>query len=1091
MDLDDLIQTVTSYTHTQDVEYILTEAYQIASDAHRGFQRATGEPFLSHAFKVAKILAEWHAPPSLVAIGLLHDIHSPEYSSEYDLDAVERRLGPEIFRSLQATIQLNGLFRYIEKDFARYADVNGIGNHMALILQQEPDLTAIKIVDRLHNLQTISSLTRGFQERAARIGFNLLVPLAEKLGMASVKNQLEDYSFEIIHPTYYQMLKLHYMKINHQEISDIAENLQAVIHKIIPNCEVRWSPSSLYTLYWHQVEHNVKLGKPINAEFPPIGLVDAGVFVVLTDDEIDCYRIMGILHKLYQPVERHFHDYIGSRKDNGYQSLHTQIKYSAGNLLNLCIRTHTMHLVAERGITARWWNVPEEFLPQLPKEILLEGKEIQVFTSIGETKNMPIRSTLLDFAYEIHTDIGHRCIGGLVNGEHAELHYPLKAGDRVELMLGGAEVEPRLESLSYVQTSQAANRIRQWFTLHRRLEMIERGQALLEKQLRLIGFDIGDAQLRQLLTQLALKEHFNTWEDQLVSIGVGRHKAPKIVAQLQSITSPQQTITVAVHALAPKEDALTKIYAKCCNPVMPDDIIGCLDHHGKERVLIIHDRECSQVKVGKEVVIVPVKWDDEPAESNYVVVVEALDRKGLAADLTKAITLLECSMQEFKTHRRPVGIMAEAQILLGKSTEAQRTRIQEELTKVAYVTHVELILSSELPPSTQQPVAQLLVHKPNPYGPKLALGPRFYGREIECQRISALLHNQSQNTAILLWGQKRIGKSSLLLHLNEHANSDFVPIFVDVQGVSDSTTTHFLRHLMLRITDVLKEKFPELAQDVTVPHLKRLRRDPLALFDTFLLFIQEHIQNHHIVLILDEFQCLWNLQELEVTRKAIFSRLRSNSQHGHGVHLILSGGGLLSQLTRHSGIAALFNTAYDVKLDCLGLDAASQLIRDGLTKVGAITDDAVQYLLSITAGHPFYLQLLCWRLYELAQESNTAITSEFTSAFVQGWLSKADSSRFQHLWEADTLVSTQKNKVILSALAQLGCNTCEIEYNHLASLIYPVISEQNLLQTLEDLTNLGILKHNHMHYAIAVELFACWLRQHWPLELVLKEAPLL
>ena len=384
---------------------------------------------------------------------------------------------------------------------------------------------------------------------------------------------------------------------------------------------------------------------------------------------------------------------------------------------------------------------------------------------------------------------------------------------------------------------------------------------------------------------------------------------------MQSIISPQPAPAIGVHALAPKEDSLTKIYAKCCNPVAPEHITGCRYYRGKEQVIIIHKRECLQVKGMKEVGIVPVKWDDELTESNYVIVVEALDRKGLAADLTKAITLLECYMQTFTTSGRPDGIMAEAQILLGKTTATQRARIQEELGKVAYVTHVEVILSSELPPSTQQPASQLPFFKPNPYGPKLALGPRFYGREVECQRISALLHSQTQNTAILLWGQKRIGKSSLLLHLNEQSGEDFVPVFVDVQSVSDGTTTHFLRHLMFRITDVLKEKFPKLVPDLTVPHLKRLKKDPLALFDTFISFIQERIHDHYMILILDEFQCLWSLQELEVTHDAIFSRLRSNSQHGHGVHLILSGGGLLSQLTRRSGIAALFNTAYDVKLD--------------------------------------------------------------------------------------------------------------------------------------------------------------------------------
>ena len=251
----------------------------------------------------------------------------------------------------------------------------------------------------------------------------------------------------------------------------------------------------------------MKLGKPIHTEPSPLSVIDAGIFVVLTNDEIDCYRVMGILHKIYQPVERHFHDYIGSRKDNGYQSLHTQVKHPSGNLLNISIRTHTMHLVAERGITARWLNVAEEFLPQLSKETILEGKEIHILPT-GETKSLPIGATLLDFAYEIHTDLGHRCIGGLVNGEHAELHNTLKVGDRVELVLGGEEVEPSLKSLNYVQTSQAANRIRQWFTLYRRAEMVERGQALVEKQLRLIGLDIGNTPTSSVAYSTRLKRTF-------------------------------------------------------------------------------------------------------------------------------------------------------------------------------------------------------------------------------------------------------------------------------------------------------------------------------------------------------------------------------------------------------------------------------------------------------------------------------------------------------------------------------------------------------------------------------------------------------
>ena len=254
--------------------------------------------------------------------------------------------------------------------------------------------------------------------------------------------------------------------------------------------------------------------------------------------------------------------------------------------------------------------------------------------------------------------------------------------------------------------------------------------------------------------------------------------------------------------------------------------------------------------------------------------------------------------------------------------------------------------------------------------------------------------------------------------------------------------------------------------------------------------VQERIQGHSIVLIFDEFQCLWSLQEAEVTLGSIFSRLRSNTQYGHGIHLLLSGGGLLGQFKKQPSITSLFNTAYDVRLDYLELTDASQLIRDGLTKVGSIDDGAVQYLLSVTAGHPFYLQLLCWRLHTIMQERDAPVTYEFTSAVVEEWLNKADSGRFQHLWESNTPLATQRNKAILSAIAQLEQNTKEIKYQHIADLVSPVIPEHDLVPGLEDLTQLGVLNHTSMHYAITVELFACWLRQHWPLELVFKELAL-
>jgi len=1086
MELNELIQAVKSYTAAEEAEPVLTEAYQIAAEAHKGFRRVTGEPFLSHPLAVAGILAEWHAPVNVVAVGMLHDIHSLDYSRGYDLDHVRFKLGPDVCRLLQAMVNLNKFIKRVEGEFAKAADINNLRDHIPFVLQQERDVVVIKIADRLHNLQTVSFLSRDVQERTAQIGLNSYALLADRLGMGHSKFLLENYSFEIINPTYSKVLRRQCENVNlEEEVKSLADELQRTITTSMQNTEVRWQFDSLYTLYRHQLEHNFKLGKPLHTDPSPLRIVDAGFFIIqlLSDEEHDCYRCLGILHKRYMPVHGQFRDLIGKRCENGYQSLHTLVKHPSGTLFNVIIRTRTMDLVAERGITAQWWHVPEEFLPRLPDEARSVAGEIQVFTPQGERRHLPSGATPIDFAYAIHSDVGNHCIGVLVNGERGDVKQPLQMGDLVEIILGGQDAEPHLDWLNFVQTHQASKGIRQWFTKNRRNDMIELGRVLLDRELQPLHLVSTDAHVWQRLTRIAAKEHLKGGKDLLVSIALKRHEAAKIVEQLhEHLQVPNYgEPAFRVNALSPEDNALPRVFAMCCKPVLPADIVG----YRRKDKLVIHRRDCARLKAQEE--LIPVKWDTMPREPNYIIIVEALNRQGLATDLSSSVSLLGLDMQSFNIYRRPDGILAEAHIHLGKTTLAERTRIKEALENVAYVTHIEVIHSSALPTFTQQLVPQILISQPNPYGPKLALGVRFYGRETDCQRISTLLHDRSQNTAILLWGQKRIGKSSLLLHLEEQSRGEFLPIFVDVQGMRDGSTTQFLHHLMERVADVLKEKITEPVPEITVPRLHTLRKDPLAYFDTFMTLVQEITRYRPVVVILDEFQCLCSLREEAISREAIFSRLRSHSQHGYGIHLILSGGGLLSQLTEQCDIASIFNIAYDHKLGCLEKKAANQLIIDGLTRVGTISEDAVDYLLTITAGHPYYLQLLCSRLYEHAQEEKIAITREATASLVHKWLNAADVSRFHHLWEATDIVSTQRNKLILSAIAHIGTTQSEVEYSRLAALVGTRVPEQDLVRALADLSDLGVLKHNRLNYAIEVELFACWLRQHSPFELVSKE----
>src|SRR5438876_4520645 len=274
MAIVDLIQQLTSYTGLPETETVLTSAYEIAEKVHRGFRRLSGDPAITHPLAVAAILAEWHAPLPVVATGLLHDIHSPDYSHGYDFNDVKLSLGEDISRILKAVISLNSFVRQIERNFDREGEVEINLRSVISVLQEEPDAVIIKLADRLHNLQTIMALSRYYQERTARIVFNVLAPLADQLGMGMVKRLLEDYSFEVINPTEYRKIKQQYANADaHLDIQRVRDELlQAFVEQKL-QYEVRWQSASLYSLHRRQIEQSAKHSKSLRAELAPLKTV--------------------------------------------------------------------------------------------------------------------------------------------------------------------------------------------------------------------------------------------------------------------------------------------------------------------------------------------------------------------------------------------------------------------------------------------------------------------------------------------------------------------------------------------------------------------------------------------------------------------------------------------------------------------------------------------------------------------------------------------------------------------------------------------------------------------------------------------------
>ena len=1087
MELNKLIQTVKAYRDAE-VDSLLDTAYKIASGAHEGYQRDDGELFINHSLAVAGILADWYAPPAVVAVGLLHDTINSKYSHGCALDDIRRRLGSEIARLLEATTSLNGLIRRFEEDFESEHDGNieeefgretsaNVILHEASPYVQERDAFIIKIADRWHNLQTVSTLPLDRQKRTARIILSIFAPLADRLGMGAVKRQLENASFKVINPAYYALLQQNAADVRlKEELERIQEQLQQGLASLKVKSKVRWQPYSLYTLSHHQIEQNSMHGNLIHDGPLTVRLEDVGAFIVLTNDEADCYQLLAPLHKLYPPVEKRFRDYIGNPGENGYRALHTQVRYSSNQLLNIYLRTFTTDLVAECGSTAGWRNVSENLLPKLPTSSNpMEGK-IQVFTPKGEARYLPQGAIPIDFAYEIQTELGNRCQRVLVNGEVVDLYHPLQDGDTVEILKGGPETYPSPEWLNHVQTLHATQRIRHYLAEQHHKVLEESGRMLLDRELQEFGLTSTDAEVSRFFTHLAQKDNLNGPEDILVSIGLGRYKASEIVERLTAKrTSKLEETTLSVNVLSPEAASLQREMARCCHPTPPDDIAG---YRRNSRVLVIHSSSCSRIKSIKE--RIPVEWNTALPEPNYMIVVRALNRPGLAAELSTVVARIGFDMPRFDSRKLGDGGMSETHIYLGDTTPLQRVRIQKEFEELSYVESVETINSAFLPKP----------HMPNPYGPKPAVGHRFYGRDIETERIRSLICDTSQNSAILLWGQKRIGKTSLLFRLTEHARGDFLPIYIDLQGLAYCSTTQFLSALIDETLQQIRITIPESAQEIT-SHISRLKRDPLGHFDRFVASVQKALEYHPLVVILDEFQYLCELRgEKSVSCLAIFRHLRSLSQHGHGIHFIFSGGGLLSQLSNQCGLGQLLNMTYDEKLGGLGESAARNLITEGLSRVAEIEEEAVDLLMRITTRHPYYLQLLCYKLYEQARQEGATITHMSAYEAIYEWLMQADESRFQHLWEGNDGAGSQINKVILSAIAQLGADNEAVEYDRLQNAVHSLIREGNLVRSLEDLAHMGVLRHNQMNYVIEVDLFARWLRQHWPLKLALKEAEL-
>ena len=664
--------------HPKAPTALITRAYLRSADAHRGQLRSSGEPYVHHPLAVAGIVAELGLDDVTVAAALLHDTVE---DTGLTLDEVRRSFGADVAEIVDGVTKLERI-----QFETREAQQAATMRKMLVAMAKDLRVLIIKLADRLHNMRTIAALPPHKQDRIARETLDIYAPLAHRLGMQHVKTQLEDLAFAAMHPKRYAEID-HMVSVRSPErdiyLTQVLEEVRLRLAELRITADVTGRPKHLYSVY----EKMVVKGREFNDIFDLVGLR------IIVDSVKDCYAALGSIHATWKPVQGRFKDYVAMPKFNMYQSLHTTVIGPQGKPLEVQIRTAEMHARAEQGVAAHWqykegekresgdlpwlnriidWQSettdPDEFMQNL--KIDLEQDEVFVFTPKGKVVTMPMGATPIDFAYSIHTEVGHACIGARVNGRLVPLDSKLVSGDTVEIFTSKVEgAGPSRDWLHVVATPRAAAKVRQWFSRERREDAIDAGRDDLMKALRREGLPVQKLSSGPVILDVAKSMNYADLDALHAAIGEN-HVAAKAVAAriaktLREVGSEPESslpstiretrrarrgpIGAGVHVEG-LDDVFVRL-SRCCTPVPGDEIIGFVT---RGRGVSVHRADCANaasLAAGQADRLIEVEWDNDPA-GVFVASIElkALDRAKLLRDVTAVfadhhVNILTCTTQ--------------------------------------------------------------------------------------------------------------------------------------------------------------------------------------------------------------------------------------------------------------------------------------------------------------------------------------------------------------------------------------------------------------------------------------------------------------
>ena len=720
--IEDIISLVKQKKRWADTKLIV-KAYNYAKEKHGTQCRKSGEPYIIHPVQVAYILAEIGLDEATICAALLHDVVEDTEVTHEDL---VRDFGEEIATMVAGVTKL-GELRYQASTEERQVE-----NYRKMFLAMGKDIRVIiiKLADRLHNLRTLKYLRRDRQIANAKETMELYAPLANRLGIYSLKWELEDLAFKYLYPEEYRELVEGIDKKREERlqfIEKIMDDIRGQLKKQKIEAEVTGRAKHLYSIYRKMKRDNKTLDQ----------IYDLFALRILVNSVKDCYAALGVVHEMYSPMPGRFKDYIAVPKPNMYQSIHTTLLGEKGTPFEVQIRTWEMHRIAEYGIAAHWaykeanygkkgkqvvtvtkdklawlretleWQQdmkdPQEFLNTLKTELFED--EVYVFTPKGKILVLPRDATPIDFAYSIHEEIGNHMVGCKINSKMMPIITKLQSGDIVEIMTSDSQKGPSRDWLKFIKTTKAKSKIQSWFKKEQRSENIEKGKDLIDKEIKRIGIS-HDELFKQDYINAALDRYkFKNLEDMYASVGFGAisqvkiisrmleeyrksHKEENIEQKIEELTSKRKTVKPSSTGVVVKgiDNCLVKL-SKCCNPVPGDNIIGYIT---KGRGVSVHRTDCVNVKdlLKEEDRIIDVYWYTEKAASyNVDITVYANDRSGLLADVIQVLSNLKTKLMGLNSKATKEHI-ATIEITIEVENIEELNKVLKELRKVDSVYEV-------------------------------------------------------------------------------------------------------------------------------------------------------------------------------------------------------------------------------------------------------------------------------------------------------------------------------------------------------------------------------------------------------------------